>query len=91
MPADPDWTRCDPALGAAIWRALREQLGKTACVGATYSSQSTMITEVWSRTPDLPLLRCESRYATDDSGNRVLGDVGEHHYYLPARQEDSDD
>lgn len=86
MPADPVWLRCDPDLGAALWRTLREQLGKTVSVGGSYTSDEHVITEVWAKALDVPILRCESRY-------RMVGgvrDAGEHTYYLPAQREVSD-
>ena len=85
MPTDPRWLRCDPDLGVALWLTLREQLGKTVGVGATCTNDDYVMTEVWTRADDIPLLRCESRYTvTTDAEGRPVRDAGEHTYYLPT-------
>jgi hypothetical protein len=87
---DVRWVRCSDELGVALWRTLRGLLGKPGGVGvgASYTSDTYMLTEVWEGDLNVPLLRCESRYSKahrDEDGLLVRGD-GDHFYYLPVRE-----
>lgn len=79
-----DWQRCDSELGLALWRAVRPLLGSACTVGESYTSDKHIITGVWSRSPEVPILKCESFYRLNAAGER---DEGEHFYYLPVIRE----
>lgn len=90
MSGDVRWLRCPESLGVALWRTLRDLLGQPDSgvgVGASYTSDDHVITEVWCL--DVPILKCETWYRDvrmDEEGITRRG-VGEHAYYLPAREE----
>ena len=77
---DYRWERCDDELGLTLWRALVPLLGESCGVGESYTSDEHVITGVWAKSPEVPIVKCESFY-------RVSGgvrDEGRHTYSLPV-------